>query len=260
MQVPGQPPEVASVKLVIEEVCWSLCLARPQKANALTAEMMLALGHAASRAGQAEQPPVLLIRSEAPRAFCAGADIAEFSAGRDQLVLQERALLAMIGAFSTTTAPIVAVAQGRASGAGAVLLALADVVIASEDLVIAAPEMRFGMYPVIVEAVLQSRLPSGLASQLCLGGRHLSAMAACEQGLVTEVLPAADFGSRSNERVDYFLQRTVGLGIARRARLSAEPVRQLLERLPLVAPLMIENYGNDGVRARIAHYLKNLGA
>jgi enoyl-CoA hydratase/carnithine racemase len=218
MQVPDQPPEVASVKLVIEEVCWSLCLARPQKANALTAEMMLALGHAASRAGQAEQPPVLLIRSEAP------------------------------------------LAQGRASGAGAVLLALADVVIASEDLVIAAPEMRFGMYPVIVEAVLQSRLPSGLASQLCLGGRHLSAMAACEQGLVTEVLPAADFGSRSNERVDYFLQRTVGLGIARRARLSAEPVRQLLERLPLVAPLMIENYGNDGVRARIAHYLKNLGA
>lgn len=260
MQVPNLQTEKSAVKLVRQEQCWTLSIARPQKANALTAVMMEELGEAASRAGQAGRIPVLLLCSESPRAFCAGADIAEFSAGHEYLVRQERALLAMIQAFSTTAAPIIAVARGRASGAGAMLLALADVVIAAEDLVVAAPEMRFGMYPVIVEAVLQSRLSSGLASQLCVGGRHLSAMAACDLGLVTEILPTADFESQARERVDFFLQRAVGLGIARRARISAGPVRQLLERLPQVAPLMSENYANDGVRARIAHYLESLGA
>lgn len=250
----------SNVQLVHQEGFWTLSIARPDKANALTAEMMEELGSAASRAGQAGRIPVLLLSSESSRVFCAGADIAEFSAGHEFLDRQERALLTMIRSFSMTLAPIIAVASGRASGAGAILLALADVVIAAEDLVVAAPEIRFGMYPVIVEAVLQSRLSFGLASQLCVSGRHLSAMAACDLGLVTEVLPAADFESRARGRVDFYLQRAMGLSIARRARVSAEPVRQLLERLPQVAPLMGENYENDEVRTRIARYLANLGA
>lgn len=260
MQAPKLSVDDASVKLSQQEDCWTLSIARSQKANALTTLMMEELRVAVSRAGQQEKTPILLLCSESSRAFCAGADIAEFGAGPEYLARQEHALLAMIRAFSTTPAPIIAVARGRASGAGAMLLALADVVLAAEDLVISAPEMHFGMYPVIVEAVLQSRLSSALASQLCISGRNLNAKTACDLGLVTEVLPDADFDDRAHERVDFYLKRAVGLGIARRARITAGPVRQLLERLPQVAPLMGENYANEGVRARIADYLANLGA
>jgi enoyl-CoA hydratase/carnithine racemase len=173
-------------------------------------------------------------------------------------VRQEKALATLIHAFSTTPAPLAVVAQGRASGAGAMLLAMADVVLAAPSLQISAPEMRFGMYPVIVEAVLQSRMSPALCTQLCMGGRSLDLRAAFEAGLVTETLSDLDPENQAQARIDFYLKRATGLRVARRARITSLATRALLARLPQVSPLMIENHAHEDVRARIARYLADL--
>lgn len=232
----------------------ALTLDRAQKANALTARMMEALGAAFARTDSVVQ----VLRSTSPRLFCAGADIAEFVAGPDHLAAQERALVRMIERRASSAVPLVAIARGKASGAGAILLALADVVIASEDLEIACPEIRFGMYPIIVEAVLQSRVSPALAARMCMG-QGLDAAQAGRAGLVTEILPAEGFGARAEERLGFYMERRHALGIARRSRLQSQPPAQLIQCVHTVAPLMAENFGQAEVRQRIETYLSSLG-
>lgn len=231
----------------------TITLNRPRKANAMNAAMQREV--AAAVTGGAAQLHVLYSASD--RVFCAGADIAQFVEGSDALAEQEHALVEMIGALAASQVPLIAVAQGKATGAGALLLTMADVVLAAENVEIACPEIRFGMYPVIVEAVLQSRISPALAARICLG-QSLAAREAHAVGLVTEVLPLAEFASRSMRRLDFYLERGAGLTAARTSRLLAHPANALVRRVRAVAPLMSENYKKAGVRERILSYLSGL--
>lgn len=232
----------------------TIVLNRPDKANAMNAAMQKQVA-----AAVADSPAQLhVLRSASERVFCAGADIAQFVEGSTALAQQEHALLEMLEALASSTIPLVAVARGKASGAGALLLTLADAVLAAENVEIACPEIRFGMYPVIVEAVLQSRVSPALAARMCLG-QPLTASQAFETGLVTEVLPCVEFASQSAQRLDFFLARAAGLTVARKARLLSQPAAALMHTVRTVAPLMAENYEKAGVREQMLAYLAGLG-
>lgn len=231
----------------------TLTLNRPQKANALTHAMLESLAAGLGRAGA----EVHVLRSAPGRLFCAGADIEEFVAGAGQLAGHGEALLDLIRQRASSPTPLVAIARGKASGAGALLLALADVVIAADDLEFGCPEIRFGMYPVIVEAVLQSRVSPALASRLCLG-QALDATEAHRAGLVTEVLPGRDFEALAAQRLAFYMERRGALQVARASGLRAHPPEVLMDRLQAVAPLMAENFAQGGVRERIRGYLDGL--
>lgn len=230
-----------------------ISLDRPQKANALTAAMLKQLE---ATIADARADEVVVLQSTSPRLFCAGADIREFAGGA--LPQQEVALLALIGTMARSRAPIIAIAGGRASGAGALLLALADVVIAADDLRVACPEFVFGMYPIIVEAVLQSRLPSAIATQLCVGARELTADQAFELGIATEVLPVDSFTESARSRVVHYVERSAGLSTMRRARNICPSTEALDRQLKVVAPLMLENFSAPGVGERVRQYLDGL--
>lgn len=241
--------------VVIEEgaMARTLTLNRPGKANALTHAMLESLAAGLGRPGA----EVHVLRSASSRLFCAGADIEEFVAGAGQLAGHGTALLDLIRQRTLSPAPLVAIARGKASGAGALLLALADVVIAADDLEFGCPEIRFGMYPVIVEAVLQSRVSPALASRLCLG-QALDAAEAHRAGLVTEVLPVGDFEALAAQRLAFYLERSGALRVARAGARRAHPPEALVARVAAVAPLMAENFAQNGVRERIAGYLGGL--
>lgn len=232
-----------------------ITLDRTPKANALTADMMFALAEAVRGARDGE---LIVLQSASTRLFCAGADIAEFVSGSQALGRQEQGLLALIQAMSQTDVPIVALARGRAAGAGAILLALADVVIAAEDLQIAAPEFAFGMYPIIVEAVLQSRLWPALVTRVCTGVGGIGAAEAQALGLVTELLPAAGFEQAAGARVEHYVQRLPGLRALRGSRKASAATAAMHRQLEAVAPMMIANFEAPGVRERILAYVENL--
>lgn len=232
-----------------------LTLNRPAKANALTAGMLHTLAQAVQGAAHGD---LIVLDSASPRLFCAGADIAQFVSGADALRQQEQGLLALIEAMAQSQAPIVALARGRAAGAGAILLALADAVLAADDLQIAAPEFAFGMYPVIVEAVLQSRLWPALASRLCLGAGSIGAAEALALGLAVEVLSAAGFAAAAAERLDYYASRQAGLQALRDGRRTGAVTAALRHQLAAAASMMIANFEAPGVRERIGDYLEGL--
>jgi len=235
-------------------------LRRPEKANALDAAMMQAVAGAVDGA-HAGATELVALCGEGDRGFCAGADIAEFAQGVERLRAQEHALVSMIDALSRTPIPVCALVHGRALGAGGILLTLADLAIAADDLSFGFPEIRFGMYPVIVHASLRYRLTAATAAQLCLSGRLLGAHETVSLGLVTQVVPRQGFDAHCRKWLAFYRERAAALAIAKRAWATEGRGELLRARVRELAPLMIENFGQPGVRDRIAAALnRNDGA
>lgn len=214
-------------------------LSRPDKINAMDSAMMRALAACVIEAGE-KGAAIAVISGEGPRGLSAGADLSELGRGREGLDAQENGILAIARAISTSTIPIITVAHGRALGAGAMLPILSDIAIASSDLSLGFPEIRFNMYPVAMHAVLREKVSDTVAWQLAASGRLLTAAEALGHGLVTEVWPAADFAARADQRVTFYVERAGALQVGRKVR-RARHVEGVAARLEALAPLLHEN-------------------
>lgn len=237
----------------------SITLSRTAKANALDAAMLERLEHAFSSAVLSEVD-LIILRSASPNLFCAGADIEEFIQGPASLERQGLALRSLTDAMARCPVPILAIARGKAAGAGVVLLTMTDVVIAAQDLVLSCPEIFFNMYPVMVQAVLETKISAARARQLCLSGQPLDAVSARDLGLVTDVLSTDGFEQSAAQRLEFYSRRRPALAIARKGRLLMEPPDLVLQRALALEPLMHENFSGAGVQDAIRAYLTGLTA
>lgn len=124
--------------------------------------------------------------------FCAGADIADFDAIRDEALLSDRAALGgtIWADLSRFSKPIIAAVDGLALGGGCELALACDIVIAGESAKFGVPEVKLGVIPGgggtqrLVQAVGKST-----AMALLLTGDLLSAPRARAAGIVTETVP-----------------------------------------------------------------------
>ena len=223
---------------------------RPNKANALTAAMMHAVAVAVRSGSHAD---IILVQGQSKRGFSAGADIAEFLQGGEHLKRQEEGLKDIVSAFVGSPRPIIAAIHGRTLGAGVLLAALCDLVIAADNLTFGLPEIRFNMYPVIVHAVIDEKISPALAFQLCATGRLLSATEGRTLGLVSDVVPETNFESEMAGRVEFYQDHAAALTIGRRVARETKPSK-VNERIAQLAPLMHENFRQPGVHAKITGY------
>jgi enoyl-CoA hydratase len=230
----------------------SIAINRAEKANALTAGMMFALADAVRTADDAK---LVLIEGRGTAGFCAGADIAEFLQGGDYLERQEEGLKAIVASLATSPRPVIAAIHGRTLGAGVLIASLCDLAIAADNLAFGLPEIRFNMYPVIVQAALEEKVSEAIAFQLCATGRLLDAVEARSLGLVSDIVPAASFAAGVAARTEFYRDRIEALQIGRRAKAKREG-SDVQVRIARLAPLMHENFNRPGVRETIARYLK----
>lgn len=235
----------------------SIVLNRADKANALCTTMLDTMRQAVESARE-DGARMILLRSASPALFCAGGDIHEFAQGPQHLEKQGDSLRALVASMARCSLPILAIARGKAAGAGVILLAMVDIVIAAENLAMSCPEIAFNMYPIMVQIALETKVSAALARRLCLSGDALDAAAARGLGLVTDMLPTADFEHMANHRLAYYAERREALEIARQARLSTESPDAMLQRLATLEPLMHKNFNRPGVRETILAYLAGL--
>ena len=176
----------------------SLTLNRPDKRNALNAELIEALHQALERADLDAGVRVVLLRG-AGKDFCAGADLDELLASADQTVSEnERAALRLGSVFERMRAlpkPVLAMIQGRALAGGAGLATACDLVLAGAEAQIGYPEIQRGFVPAMVMALLRRATGEKVALDLVLTGRVLSAEEAERAGLVSRICRDAELES-----------------------------------------------------------------
>lgn len=175
-----------------------ITLNRPEALNALNASLRRGLFDAFVAFRDDPDAWVAILTGSGERAFSAGADLKEMSAGRQAELAGEHAdpfweaERASLNRGLAIWKPIIAAINGYCL-AGGLELALAC------DIRIAAEHARFGLTEVLRGIIpggggtqrLPRTVPFGIALQMMLTGEHIDAAEAYRIGLVNKVVPAA---------------------------------------------------------------------
>lgn len=167
-----------------------LTMNRPDKLNALNTALTTAL-HDALIAAQAAESVRAIVLAGKGRAFCAGADLAEFS----ELTLQNRELVTRRSHLTSRThmllqeiqKPIVSAVQGAAAGGGAGLAIGCDMMVAATNLKLVYPELRHSIVPAVAMTSLQRQVSRKVAFEMLSLGRAVGAEEAQALGLANRV-------------------------------------------------------------------------
>jgi enoyl-CoA hydratase len=171
---------------------------RPEKRNALNAELRSAFLGALEEIGRDSAIRAVVVTGAGDKAFVAGADIAEFE-GRSP-VDQFRVMKSptMFDALERFPKPVIAAVNGFCLGGGMELALACDIRIASTGAKFGQPEVNLGIIP---GGGGTQRLPRvvgmGAALRLILSGDMIDATEAHRLGLVEEVVAPDQLMSRA---------------------------------------------------------------
>ena len=172
-----------------------ISLNRPEKLNAINAELKSAL---AARFHEADREPatsVVVLRAEG-RSFCAGYDIAPNparAARRGNALAWHESLTDDVALEMTPwdmRKPVIASVQGHCLGGGCELAMMCDITIAAADALFGEPEIRFSnVGPALV---LPFVIGLKRARELLYLGDPIDAQTALQYGMVNRVVPTAE--------------------------------------------------------------------
>lgn len=172
-----------------------LTLDRPDERNPLDREMSAALLAAMGQAMADPDPRAVAIAANGP-AFCAGGDLRQMKVLAEQPAEKAYAwpedIVALHKAALDAPKPLIALVDGPAYAGGMGLAGMCDVVLATERARFAMPEVRMGLFPMIIVAHLARALPRKLLLDLMLTGRPIDAAEAHRSGFVNRVCDGPD--------------------------------------------------------------------
>ena len=172
---------------------------RPDKLNALNGATLDALDAAFAAAIEDASVRVVVLTGAGPKAFVAGADIAEMNAltpvqGRDFSLRGQR----MMRRVERSPKPVIAMVNGFALGGGLELAMCCHLRIAADTARVGQPEINLGLIPGFGGTQRLLRLAGRSATlELCLLGTPIDAARARELGIVNRVVPAGELEAQT---------------------------------------------------------------
>lgn len=180
----------------------TITLNRPEKRNALSSEMVVAISEAVRDFGANNSVKVIVLRANGP-SFCAGADLEYLRQVSKNSALENledsTRLKEMFQGIVNCPKPIVAMVQGAAIAGGCGLASVCDVVVASrEHAVFGYSEVRIGFIPAIVLIYLVRKIGDARARHLVLTAENVNAEQAFQIGLVGRVVDHHQLETETN--------------------------------------------------------------
>lgn len=205
-----------------------LRLNRPEARNALTPELISALGLGIEDAENDPEVRCVVLTGTGDRAFCAGMDLRAFAAGgagsgEQDPAAAEKAKRGMAAFMrfvrGNVSVPVIGAANATAVAGGFELLLGCDLVVASDTASFGLPEVKRGLFAAGGGVFLGTRIPLAIALEITLTGDYLDAQRALALGLVNAVTPA-----------DQVLETAIALAerIAKNGPLSLQATKQLV--------------------------------
>ena len=176
---------------------------RPDKLNALNADVLNDLDVCFRHAHSDEDVKGVVLTGAGEKSFVAGADISQFTQ-LDALTGHRFALQgqAVFNRIEEMPKPVVAAVNGFALGGGCELALACHLRVAAEQASFGQPEVNLGILPGYGGTQRLPRLVGrGLATELVLTGERISAQRAYEIGLVNRVVPTSEVVRAARELV-----------------------------------------------------------
>jgi methylglutaconyl-CoA hydratase len=178
------------VRLDLDADTATITLDSPANRNALSARLRRELiGHLDAAIADAGIRAIVLTHTGP--VFCAGMDLKEAKAASaaDQGVNELPRILETLWSSPT---PVIARLAGPARAGGVGMVAACDIAIAVETATFGFSEVRIGLIPAVISAMVLPRLQPRAAHELYLTGETFNAARAAGIGLLNRAVPSAD--------------------------------------------------------------------
>jgi len=161
----------------------------PERRNPLSNAAMAEIADLVEQAAADGSVRVIVITGAGNQAFSAGGDL---SGGFVENPItdhdQRGALGRLLRTMRSCGKPTVARVNGHALAGGFGLAAACDVVVAVKDATFGTPEIKVGLWPMMITAVLQRVMPHKAVLELMMTGRRITAEEAQRLGVVSRVV------------------------------------------------------------------------
>jgi enoyl-CoA hydratase/carnithine racemase len=242
------------VRLEVSDRIATVTLARPERRNALSLEMLRTVIKAfeavPSEAG------VVILAAEGP-AFSAGHDMAEMIDRPDDYYSELFATcIRMMEGIHALSQPVIAEVQGVATAAGCQLVASCDLAVASEDAWFATPGVTIGLFCSTPLVPVSRAVGHKRAMHMLLTGDPVSAQQAVEWGLINQAVPADQLGAAVDELAGKILRSsptTIATGKRAYYAQADLPERSAYE---VTEPIMASNAARDDAQEGMSAFLE----
>jgi enoyl-CoA hydratase/carnithine racemase len=168
---------------------WWLFINRESRRNALNPDVIAGL-HAAVRAAASDpQVRALVLTGVGQKAFCAGADLGQgtsvFADGLNEPTTDFGRLARAVRELGI---PMIGRINGDCVAGGMGLMALCDLVVASDRARFGLPEGKVGVFPMQVLVYLRQMIHPRHVNELCLTGDLIDAARAQAMGIANQVV------------------------------------------------------------------------
>jgi enoyl-CoA hydratase/carnithine racemase len=208
----------------------TIVLNRPQKKNALTAEMYAELADVFDRSGRDTNINCVLFSG--CKDFCSGNDLEDFL--NNPPSDQDSPVFRFMRALSNCPIPIVAAVDGVAVGIGTTLLLHCDFVYASDSAVFMMPFINLNVLPEYASSLLLPlRVGHVKAAEMLMLGESFDAAAALKYGLINRICDQNDVKE---------VAETTAIKLSKKSRSAMLQTKSLMRRdlEPISARMNIE--------------------
>lgn len=236
----------------------TITMNKPERKNPLGPEMVNELCWALSDAKDDASVRVVVITG-AGKAFSAGGDLKQMGGGGDaaaEPLPQKGEYVDLLLAQTQLGKPTIARIPGVAMGGGLGMVAACDFAIACQSATFGTPEIKRGLFPMMIMAVLRRVVSRRKLLEMMLLGETLDADAAERLELISRVVPDADLDAATAELAGKLAAQSptaMRLGLA---AWNAQADLDLERALPLLRDRLYEILGTEDAREGLMAFVE----
>ena len=246
---------MSNLRIERDDATAIVTMARPDKRNALSLEMMRELRAAFATLGDDRTCRAVVLAADGP-AFSAGHDLRELHGGNDDAfhaIFDE--CVRLMETIQSIPQPVIAEIDGVATAAGCQLVATCDLAAASNHSRFATPGVKIGLFCSTPMVALSRAIGRKRALEMLLTGEMISAETAADWGLINRVVAKEYLRGTTlavARNMEQFSSEIIGLGKAAFYRQidMAQP-----DAYAYTKDVMIRNAGLADAREGIAAFL-----
>ena len=197
-----------TIKFEVRDKVARITLNRPEVRNAFNSEMISEISALFAEINTRDDIRVVVMTGEG-KAYCAGADLKwmgdVLNYSYEENLEDSRNLAGMFYNINNCPFPTIARVNGAAIGGGCGLVAVCDIVIASDKALFSLSEVKIGLVPACISPYVIRRMGDRYSREYFLTGERIGVEKALDAGLVNEAVSEGELDAAVERRVKQLL-------------------------------------------------------
>jgi enoyl-CoA hydratase/carnithine racemase len=244
-----------TIRVEVAKHVATLTIDRPEKKNAIgpvtVNELLWALDDAKE---DSEVRAVVL--TGAGKVFSAGGDLSQMAGGDGPALEPKGDFKDLLLRFTSLGKPTIARIPGVARGGALGLIASCDFAVAAQSATLGTPEIRRGLFPMMIMAPLARVVPRRELMRMMLLGDKLTATEALRIGIVSDVVPDDKLDAATEALGDKLAAQSPTAMRMGLAAFHAQADQALAESLPYLQEQLGAILGTEDAREGLSAFLQ----